>query len=150
MSGGSSNERKSKRQPQELAGTTLHVYRILYREGKPLGINDVQKKANLSSPSLAYYHLNKLVESGLASQKDGGYVVDRVIFENMMRVGRSLIPLQTTFTAFFATMIVGLLVFLRNYSSSSPVIFLFALVTNAVACGIFTYYTITAVRKYRT
>ncbi|MDG7002006.1 MAG: winged helix-turn-helix transcriptional regulator, partial [Nitrososphaerota archaeon] len=106
-----------------LAGTTLRVYRLLYKEGTPLGINEVQRKAGLSTSSLAYYHLNKLAEEGLAKQKDGRYVVDRVVFENMIRVRRSLIPIHATFTAFFATMIVGLLILFGPHSSSYPAIF---------------------------
>ena len=131
-----------------VSGTTLRVYRVLYREGKPQSVNEIQKKANLSTPSLAYYHLNKLVDHGLAKEKDGGYVVDRVIFENMIRVGRSLIPLQATFTAFFATVIIGLVVLLRSYASSSPGIFLFALITNCISCAIFAYQTVMSFRQY--
>lgn len=137
--------------PRAISGTTLRVYRLLYSEGRPLGTNEVQRKADLSSVSLAYYHLNKLVEEGLAKQKDGGYVVDRVMFENMIRIGRSLIPLQITFASFFGTMIVGLLIFLRPHSNSlffSP-IFIFALVTNCVALGIFAYQTLVTVKQYR-
>ena len=133
------------------SGTTLRVYRLLYSEGRPLGTNEVQRKANLSSVSLAYYHLNKLVEQGLATQKDGGYLVDRIVFENMIRIKRSVIPLQVTFAAFFGAMIVGLVLFLRPHSGSFyfSSIFLFGLVTNCVAFGIFAYQTIATVRQYR-
>src|SRR5271165_5160677 len=77
-----------------LGGKTLTVYRLLYREGKPLGVHEVQTKAGLSSPSLAFYHLNKLVDEGWVEQKEGGYVVNRLLFENMIRIRRSVIPLQ--------------------------------------------------------
>ncbi len=132
-----------------LSGTTLHVYRLLYKEGRSLGVNEVKKKAGLSSASLAYYHLNKLVEEGLAKQQQGGYLVDKLVFESMIRIRRSLIPFQAAFAAFFATMIVGLLILLRPHFSSSYVIFIFALVTNCVALGIFSYQTIATLREYR-
>ncbi len=131
-----------------ISGTSLKVYRLLYSEGSPLSVPEVQKRAVLSSPSLAYYHLNKLVEDGLAQQKDGGYVVDKVLFESMIRIRRSVIPLETTFAAFFATMIVGLVGLLRPYSGPFPAIYIFALTTNCVAFGIFAYQTFATFREY--
>ena len=35
-----------------LKGTTLRVYRCLYRAGTPMGIHDVQRALKLSSPSV--------------------------------------------------------------------------------------------------
>lgn len=130
------------------SGKTLDVYRLLYREGKPLGVNEVQRKAGLSSPSLAHYHLNKLVNAGWAKQKDGGYAVERVLYENMIRIKRSAIPLQTTFSVFFATMIMGLFVLFGPSNYLSP-LFLFALATNLIALGIFIYQTMVTLRQYR-
>ena len=37
----------------------------------------------------------------------------KVVFESMMRIGGSLIPVQSTFAAFFATIVVLLLTVLR-------------------------------------
>lgn len=51
--------------PSRLTGTTLKVYRLLYKEGKPLGLFEVQKMVGLSSPSVARYHLDKLLNQGL-------------------------------------------------------------------------------------
>ena len=128
-----------------LAGKTLNVYRLLYREGKPLGVHEVQKKAGLSSPSLALYHLSKLVEEGWVEQREGGYVVDRRLFENMIRIRRSVIPFQATFSAFFAIMIVGLFILFRsNYNSP---IFYYALLTNAAALGIFVFQTLLTLKQ---
>ena len=126
------------------------MYRTLYREGRPLGIGEVQQKAELNSSSLAFYHLNKLVEAGLAEEKEGGYFVNRVLFENMIRLRRSVIPLQATFAAFFATMVFGLVLFLGPRAGGSIALFIFALVTNCLALGIFAFQTINTLREYRT
>ena len=84
-----------------LKGTTLRVYRCLYRAGTPMGIHDVQRALKLSSPSVAEYHIKKLVRAGLAKEGQNGYTVDKVVFENVIRIRRTVIPLQTTFVAFF-------------------------------------------------
>ena len=40
-----------------LRGTTLSVYRFVFREGRPVGPHDVQRGLGLSSASVASYHL---------------------------------------------------------------------------------------------
>ncbi|HZW56501.1 MAG TPA: hypothetical protein VFF30_09455 [Nitrososphaerales archaeon] len=130
-----------------LGGTTLKVYRILYAEGKPLGLNEIQKRARLSSPSVAHYHLSKLINQGLVSEKEDGYVAERAIFENTIRIRRSLVPLQTTFALFFGTTLVGLLLFVRPTSLSS--LYALALIVNVAALAIFVYQTYDALKKWR-
>jgi len=114
-----------------LKGTTLRVYRFLYREGRPVGIRDVQRGLGLSSPSVAQYHVRKLLEAGLVREQDGGYVVDRLVFENMIRMRRALIPFQTTYSVFFATALLLMLTVLRPSSITSS--YVFGLVVIAVA-----------------
>lgn len=131
-----------------LGGTTLKIYRILYAEGKPISLNDLQKKASLSSPSVAHYHVSKLIEQGLVTEKEGGYYAEKAIFENMLRIRRSLVPLQTTFAIFFATTLFGLLFVVRPVTLSS--LFVLALIVNVAALGIFLYQTFDTLRKWRT
>ena len=42
-----------------LRGKTLEVYRYLLKSKNPVGIREVQRSLDLSTPSLASYHLNK-------------------------------------------------------------------------------------------
>ena len=49
----------------ELEGITLSVYWYVVKEGKPVGPREVMKGAHLSSPSVAYRHLQKLEELNL-------------------------------------------------------------------------------------
>jgi hypothetical protein len=149
----------------ELTGTTLRVYRYLYRMGKPCGIREIQRGLGLSSSSVALYHVRKLLDAGLIREErerpspvDGdprsngpdengsqgdpakgssGYVVDRVIYENMIRIRRSLIPVQVAYSMFFATALVVLLLILRPSAVSGA--YVFALFVIAAACGIFGY-----------
>jgi DNA-binding Lrp family transcriptional regulator len=138
----------------KLTGTTLRVYRYLYRMGKPCGIREIQRGLSLSSSSVALYHVRKLLDAGLIREetaednsglKNGtdaeigkgasGYVVDRMIYENMIRVRRSLIPLQVGYSMFFATALIILLVLLRPATFSGA--YIFSLVVIAAACSIF-------------
>ena len=112
-----------------LKGTTLRVYRCLYRAGTPMGIHDVQRALSLSSPSVAEYHIKKLVRAGLAKEGQNGYTVDKVVFENVIRIRRTVIPLQTTFVAFFASALVVLLTILRPASITSTYVF------SLIVCG---------------
>jgi predicted transcriptional regulator len=53
---------------EELEGITLRVYVTLVNENKPLGPRELARKANLSSPSVAYRHLQKLEELELVEK----------------------------------------------------------------------------------
>jgi predicted DNA-binding transcriptional regulator len=128
-----------------LKGTTLRVYRLIYRQGRPMGVHDVQRGLQLSSPSVAQYHIKKLLGAGLIREGRDGYVIDRIIFENMIRVRRALIPLQATYSIFFASTLVVMLTLLRPPSITS--VYIFALIVNAVALAISLYDVSRALRK---
>lgn len=62
---------------KDLKGTTLKVYYLLAERQEPLGPREVQRALNLSSPSLALYHLNRLVDARLVIKSpDGKYFID--------------------------------------------------------------------------
>jgi DNA-binding transcriptional ArsR family regulator len=125
------------RQPA-LTGTTLKVYRYLYKAGRPQTMHDVQRGLNLSSISVAQYHVKKLLEAGLVKQEEDGYVVDRIVFENTIRIRRSLIPFKVAYSVFFATMIGFLLIFLRP-SNNFTDLFTYSLVVSVAALALFLY-----------
>lgn len=129
-----------------LKGTTLRIYRYMYRQGRPLGFHDIQRGLGLSSVSIAQYHVGKLLRLGLIKEEGSGYVVDRVVFENMIRVKRAIIPFQTTYAIFFAATLLIMLVFLRPSTITS--LYLFALIVNGVALGVSVYETVTVVLRF--
>ena len=45
-----------------VTGTTRRVYLYILSSRDPVGVRDVWRGLNLSSPSLAQYHINKLLE----------------------------------------------------------------------------------------
>jgi len=78
----------------ELNASTFQTYVYLIRAGKPAGPRDVMRGANLSSPSVAYRNLQKLVDLGLVVKNEyGDYVVkEKIGFKGYMWMGKSLTP----------------------------------------------------------
>lgn len=62
----------------------------------------MQRSLGFSSPSLAYYHIEKLKEAGLIREEDVGYVADKVVLENLVRFRNLLIPRYFFYFVFFA------------------------------------------------
>ena len=92
---------------EELEGTTLNVYACMVKEGKPLGPRETMRLANLSSPSVAYRNLQKLMDLGLVVKDEyGNYVVkEKVNMKGYVWVGKTMLP---TF-AIFGFVFVGVL-----------------------------------------
>ena len=125
-----------------LEGTTRKVFRFVYRQRQPVGIHDVQRGLALSSPSVAHYHITKLLKAGLIKEEGDGYAVDKVVFENMIRIRKTVLPLQTAYTAFFLTAVVVLITFLRPTQLSSMYIFALVVVGAAVGVSLFEAYKV--------
>jgi len=60
----------------ELKGTTLRVYWAIMKRGtEGVGPREIMRELDLSSPSVAAYHLEKLKSMGLVDKDSaGGYV----------------------------------------------------------------------------
>lgn len=130
--------------PDALKGTTLKVYRYLFKLGKPAGIRDIQRALGLSSSSVAEYHLKKLLQSGLIREDGEGYVVDRNVWQNMVRMRRTVIPVQVFFVVLFATSIVVMLTVLRTNPAEG---FVFGLAVVAISLGFSLYETLRSIRR---
>jgi len=93
---------------EELNATTFQTYLYLVKIGKPVGPRDLMRGANLSSPSVAYRNLQKLMDLGLVVKDNyGNYVVkEKLGMKGYVWFGRSLIP---TF-AIFGFIFVGFLI----------------------------------------
>jgi hypothetical protein len=75
-----------------LRGTTLAVYRLMLNARKPVGVREVQRELNLSSSSVARYHVLKLEDAGLIVRKEGKYVVSKFILEDVFKIRRFFVP----------------------------------------------------------
>ncbi|MFQ6010868.1 MAG: hypothetical protein ACE5KG_01715 [Nitrososphaerales archaeon] len=74
-----------------LKGTSLKIYRLALTNG-PIGTRQVQRKLELSSPSVAAHHLTRLERYGLLKSEGGGYMADKVLLREMVRFRHSLVP----------------------------------------------------------
>jgi len=128
-----------------LKGLTLRVYRFILKNEKPVGIREVQRALRLSSPTLALYHMNKLEEAGFIKKELGGYVADRIVLENFVRLRRILVPRYFFYTMFFITSFVFLVMFLRPAILTRD--YIFSLGVLSVAAGTSVYETIKALSE---
>ena len=123
-----------------LRGTTLDVYQLLLKSNKPYRIREIQRELNLSSPSQAQYHLNKLEEAGLLKRKMGNYVINKVLLENCVKISRFLIPRYLFYSVFALAVLFIELIFLRPTVLNRE--YLFFTVTTSVFVAIFLYETV--------
>ena len=88
---------------QEPEGTTLTVYSYVVKKGKPGGPREVMRGANLSSPSVAYWHLQKLENTGLLQKNGvGEYVVkEKTSISGHIWIGKNLVPRLMCYSLFF-------------------------------------------------
>jgi len=114
----------------KLKGTTLRVYWHLLRSGKPTTIRRLQRDLSFSSPSIASYHLEKLMDMDLV-KKDvrGDYKLKKTVsleaVSSFVRISHLMIPRYIFYTTFFFTL---LIVFIVGYASSLSIQGVFALV----------------------
>ena len=102
-----------------LEGTTLAVYLYAVNKGKPVGPRDVMKGIGLSSPSVAYRHLQKLEDLGdLQKNEYGEYTVKRKArIKGQVWVSNRLLPKMWLYAfVFFAILIVEIIILIIHYS----------------------------------
>lgn len=114
-----------------LTGTTYKVYRYILKQNHPVGISEVQKGLELSSASVSQYHIRKLLRLEMIREDQGGYVINKMVLENVIRIGRLSIPFHVGHLTFFAATLFVILIFLRP-PEVTP-LYLFALFINLAA-----------------
>jgi DNA-binding transcriptional ArsR family regulator len=127
----------------ELAGNTLIVYAYVVGEDRLVGTREVMRGANLSSPSVAHRHLQKLETMGLIEKNEyGEYVIkEKTGVSGHVWVGKSLVP-RLMFYSFFFVRAFGaeIAIILLSYMIPQLVIetsFLFLTAMTAVAMTLF-------------
>ncbi|MBC7113785.1 MAG: winged helix-turn-helix transcriptional regulator [Candidatus Methanomethyliales bacterium] len=98
----------------ELKGTTLRVYWALLKKGSA-GPREIMRALNLSSPSVASYHLEKLANLGLVKKEVGGeYVISKEVkvelFSQFIRVAGIALPRYFFYSVLFTTMLIAYLI----------------------------------------
>jgi DNA-binding transcriptional ArsR family regulator len=83
--------------------TRKKIYYYLLKQGKPIGLKKIQRDLGISSPSLVHYHLKRLEEQGLVKETPEGYVINKVILSEFVKIANHLIPISAFWSSFFLT-----------------------------------------------
>lgn len=91
---------------RRLSGRTLQVYLYLQKKKRASGIREVQRDLGLSSPSVAEYQVEKLVEMGIAGRDSYGrvFVTRKVKVKAMasyVNFGRFTVPRLAFYASIF-------------------------------------------------
>jgi hypothetical protein len=128
---------------QQLQGTTLNVYLYAVDKGKPVGPRDVMKATNLSSPSVAYRHLQKLEDLGfLQKNVYGEYtVVKKAKIKGHVWVGQHLLSKMRIYAAVFLVILVievsTLIIHFEVETNEFKVFFLLLTLVTGLALAVF-------------
>jgi hypothetical protein len=127
---------------EELNATTFQTYVYLVKVGKPIGPREVMRGANLSSPSVAYRNLQKLIDLGVVVQDEyNNYVVkEKVNKKGYVWIGKSLLPSFIIIGFIFVGILIGeLAVLIPHLVRGAPVqeSFWFWIFTTIIAALLF-------------
>jgi hypothetical protein len=132
-----------------LKGNTLRVYWFLLKSpNDAVGARETQRALKFSSPALAVYHLDKLVELGIADKTANGEyrlvkAVNVGVLKQFVRFGALILPRHFLYATMFTTLLVFYLTQLNHIDFYS----MFALVLGLLATGITWYETLNAWRQ---
>ncbi len=126
----------------DLHRTTLQVYRWLITQSEGRTRREVRDGAQLSSVSLASYHLKKLESLGLVTENQlGRYSVVRLMPLGELRfyllLGNRLVPRFVLYFSFYGTFLLLYLLFMMPYvpidfTALMAVLALFGVITSAI------------------
>jgi hypothetical protein len=128
---------------EELEGITLNVYLYVVKRGKPVGPRNVMKGVNLSSPSVAYRHLQKLEDMGFLQKNEyGEYIIKgKAHVQGYSWIGRHIIPTMFVYSIIFMTILVVELVVLAIHYAvetySFKIFFLLLTLVTGFAMAVF-------------
>ena len=137
---------------EELEGITLSVYLYAIRKGKPVGPRDVMKGANLSSPSVAYRHLQKLEDMGYLQKNNyGEYLIkDKARVRGYIWIGRRMLPKMFVYAlVFMSILIIELIVLALHYSVENYMFKVFFLLLILITVFALTVFTVEALLHHR-
>ena len=137
---------------EELEGITLDVYLHVVRKSKPVGPRDVMKAVNLSSPSVAYRHLQKLEDlSYLKKNEFGEYTLrTKAKIKGFVWIGRRLMPAMWRYSfVFLAILVVEFYIFVVHYPYEHYEFKVFFLLLMLITGFALVLFTVEGVRQNR-
>jgi hypothetical protein len=120
---------------QKLNGKTLMIYLILLNQGK-IGVRELQRQLELSSPSVAKYHLDKLVELHLAKNENGLYLLINKAqipaLSTWILIGHWIFPRILFAAIFFSCLFLGYLFLIYRFMNADS--FFVILIGVTISC----------------
>lgn len=126
---------------KDLKGKTLRVYWYMLRHPEPMTAREIQRGAELSSPSLSMHHLEKLKEMGLVDKDvHGQYTVRRDVRVGVLKLfvgkGRMMVPRFLFYATFYTSVTAALSTMLLRFFEWYSLILLALLIS---LCGVLWY-----------
>jgi DNA-binding transcriptional ArsR family regulator len=135
-----------------LEGVTLKVYLYVVKKKGLAGPRDVMRGMGLSSPSVAYRHLQKLENMGLLTKNElGNYVVtEKVPVRGYVWIGRTLVPNPLVYSmVFLAILVTELVVLAIHFSVETEQFKIFFLLLTAITVAALILFLIEGLRMLR-
>lgn len=94
---------------EELNQTLFETYVYLVKADKPVGPRDLMRGANLSSPSVAYRNLQRLIDMGIVAKDEyGNYIVKKKVnLSGYFWVRKTLVPRFAVFAIIFVGVLIA-------------------------------------------
>ena len=108
----------------EITPTTARTYLYLIKAKKPVGPREVMREAKLTSPSVAYRNLQKLIDMNLAYKDNyGNYgAKEKIGINGYFWIGKKLIPKVFIFgIAFLVVLIIEVIILVPHLIIGSPI-----------------------------
>ena len=134
----SANEQKDvDRVKEQLRGKTLKIYMYLLQHPGQISLREVQRGAKISSPSLASYHLDKLVQLELVSvDAHGVYSLKKDVKAGILQlfVGRGvyMVPRYLFYAVFYTSVLPISFLFIPFSFGPLSILLLFVLAFGAI------------------
>lgn len=120
---------------KNLNGRTLMIYFVLLNM-KKTGVRELQRHLDLSSPSVARYHLDKLSDLNLVENLNGEYhLINKAkipALTSWVLLGKQLIPRSIFVATFFSLLVLGYFIFIFTLWHKDSA---FVLITGILICG---------------
>ena len=134
-----------------LQGVTLKVYLYVVKKKGLAGPRDVMRSVHLSSPSVAYRHLQKLENMGLLTKNElGNYVVkEKVAVRGYVWIGRYIVPNPLVYSlVFLGILITELVVLAIHFSVETDQFKIFFLLLTLITVAALILFLIEALRMF--
>ncbi len=116
-----------------LRGKTLRIYLYMLKHNRPLGIREIMRALEFSSPSIVHYHINKLVQAGYVEQVGSKYKVAKPIKVGIVKyftiISGKFLPRFALYAGFFTVLFIFELIIMLQRNDSLIVSILSMIVT---------------------